>query len=107
MRLAKRAGIDSKIAMEVLLSSVVASPMLKYRAPFMLNRPDKAWFTIDLSVKDLKLTLDAARELGVELAATRTAAETFMRAVREGRGSQEVAAIYDVVEAMDEPARIR
>jgi 3-hydroxyisobutyrate dehydrogenase-like beta-hydroxyacid dehydrogenase len=86
--------------MEVLLKSVVASPMLQYRAPFMLERPEKAWFTIDLSVKDLRLALKAADELGVALPATQAAAETFERAVKMDHGAEEVAAIYDVVDEL-------
>lgn len=100
MRLAERGGIDPRIAMEVLLKSVVASPMLQYRAPFMLERPQKAWFTIDLSVKDLRLALKAADELGVALPATQAVAETFERAVTTGHGAEEVAAIYDVVDQL-------
>ena len=100
MRLAERGGIDPRVAMEVLLKSVVASPMLQYRAPFMLERPEKAWFTIDLSVKDLRLALKAADELGVALPATQAAAETFERAVKMDHGAEEVAAIYDVVDEL-------
>ena len=105
LRLAERGGIDPRIAMEVLLNSVVASPMLQYRAPFMLDRPQQAWFTIDLSVKDLQLALDAADQLGAALPATRAAADAFRRAAQAGRGSEEVAAIYDEVAEL--PARSR
>jgi 3-hydroxyisobutyrate dehydrogenase-like beta-hydroxyacid dehydrogenase len=100
MRLAERGGIDPKIAMEVLLNSVICSPMLQYRAPFMLTRPEKAWFTIDLSVKDLGLVLDAARQLGVSLPATGAAATAFKRAAETGHGSEEAAAIYDAIEEL-------
>lgn len=97
MRLAERGGIDPRTAMEVLLNSVICSPMLQYRAPFMLDPPEQTWFTIDLSLKDLRLALDAADKLGAALPATRAAADVYMHAAQTGRGTQEVAAVYDVV----------
>jgi len=42
--LAERSGIDRETAVHVLLNSVIASPMLKYRGPFVLAQPDEAWF---------------------------------------------------------------
>lgn len=107
LRLAERGGIDPRIAMEVLLNSVVASPMLQYRAPFMLERPEQAWFTIDLSVKDLLLALEAADQLGAALPATRAAADAFLRAAQSGRGPDEVAAIYDVVGELPAGSSVR
>jgi len=97
IRLAERGGIDPRTAMEVLLNSVICSPMLQYRAPFMLDRPENAWFTVDLSVKDLRLALDAADQLGVALPTASAAADVYLHAAQTGRGAQEVAAIYDAV----------
>ncbi len=106
LRLAERGGIDRRKAMEVLLNSVVASPMLSYRAPFMLERPPQAWFTIDLSVKDLGLVLEAADRLGLALAATRAAADAYAVAGQLGLGAQEAAAIYDVIDHLHAPMTI-
>jgi len=85
------------LAMEVLLSSVVASPMLSYRAPLMLDRPEQAWFTIDLSVKDLRLITEAGERLGLTLPSAGVAADVYGRAARLGLGDREMASIYDVV----------
>ncbi len=103
LRLAERGGIDPRIAMEVLLHSVVASPMLSYRAPFMLDRPRQAWFTVDLSVKDLALTLEAGGRLGTALPATKAAADAYAVATQLGLGAQEAAAIYDVIDHLHPP----
>ena len=35
--LAEKAGIPREVAVEVLLNSVMASPMVKYRGPFVLQ----------------------------------------------------------------------
>ena len=38
--LAEKDGIDKEVAVEALLKSVIASPMLAYRGPFVLEMPD-------------------------------------------------------------------
>lgn len=103
LRLAERGGIDRRLAMEVLLSSVVASPMLAYRAPFMLDRPPQTWFTVDLSAKDLALIIEAGGRLGVALPTTKAAADAYGVALRLGLGEQETAAIYDVIDRLHAP----
>src|SRR5262249_46838834 len=40
--LAEKSGIARETAVEVLLNSVIASPMVKYRGPFVLKMPDEA-----------------------------------------------------------------
>src|SRR6266498_6103542 len=44
--LAEKSGIPRETAVEVLLSSVIASPMVVYRGPFVLEHPDEAWFDV-------------------------------------------------------------
>jgi len=44
--LAEKAGIARERAVEALLRSVIASPMLKYRGPFVLDMPKEAWFDV-------------------------------------------------------------
>ena len=44
--LAEKDGIDREVAVDVMLSSVIASPMLKYRGPFVLEQPEEAWFNV-------------------------------------------------------------
>src|SRR6266705_34358 len=41
--LAVKGGIPLETALEVMLNSVIASPSLKYRTPFILQPPDEAW----------------------------------------------------------------
>jgi 3-hydroxyisobutyrate dehydrogenase-like beta-hydroxyacid dehydrogenase len=35
--LAEKVGVDRRVALEVFLSSAVASPMIQYRGPFILQ----------------------------------------------------------------------
>src|SRR6266511_3947619 len=65
--LAEKHGIDKEIAVETMLSSVIASPMLKYRGPFVLELPDEAWFDVNMMQKDMELALEAGRELDVPM----------------------------------------
>src|SRR6185295_12109835 len=45
--LAEKAGIERARAVEVLLKSVIASPMVKYRGPFVLGMPPEGYFDVD------------------------------------------------------------
>jgi 3-hydroxyisobutyrate dehydrogenase-like beta-hydroxyacid dehydrogenase len=51
--LAEKSGIKRETAVEVLLNSVIASPMLAYRGPFVLQQPGEAWFDCNMMQKDL------------------------------------------------------
>ncbi|MGH7715539.1 MAG: NAD(P)-dependent oxidoreductase, partial [Vulcanimicrobiaceae bacterium] len=68
--LAEKSGIPREVALEVMLGGVIASPMLQYRAPFILNMPEKAWFDVGMMQKDLDLALDLAEEVDVPLPTT-------------------------------------
>lgn len=102
--LAKRGGIDPARALDVLLESVLASPMLRYRAPFILHPPKEAWFTVSLMEKDLRLALDAAQKLGVRVPTTEAAAEVYEAAGRLGYGDAEMSAVIDVLPRLEEVA---
>ena len=60
--LAERDGVDPALAAEVMTQSAIGSPMLKARAPLVLDLPDEAWFDVGLMRKDVVLALEAARE---------------------------------------------
>src|SRR5947209_11184045 len=60
--LAEKGGIPRETALEVMLNSVIASPSLKYRAPFILDMPDEAWFNVNMMQKDMLLALELGRE---------------------------------------------
>src|SRR2546425_889300 len=62
--LAEKAGIERERAVEVLLKSVIASPMLKYRGPFVLGMPAEAPVDGNMIPKDPGLALPTGRALG-------------------------------------------
>jgi 3-hydroxyisobutyrate dehydrogenase-like beta-hydroxyacid dehydrogenase len=95
--LAERAGIARERAVEVLLNSVAASPMLKYRAPFVLDMPPEPIFTVPMAQKDLRLALDLGRASGVPLPSTALAHEWLSAAVGLGLARYDFAVVFDVL----------
>ena len=81
--LAEKGGVDREIAVEALLNSVAASPVLGYRGPFILEgkMPEVPLADVNLQQKDMLLVLEQGRKLGspVPLAA---AANEMMNACR-------------------------
>jgi 3-hydroxyisobutyrate dehydrogenase-like beta-hydroxyacid dehydrogenase len=96
--LAEKAGITRERAVEALLKSVIASPMVKYRGPFVLGQmPTGAWFKVAMIQKDLQLALDAARAAGVPLPLTSVAQEWMTAARGLGLGDYDFAIVFDVL----------
>jgi 3-hydroxyisobutyrate dehydrogenase-like beta-hydroxyacid dehydrogenase len=98
--LAEKGGIPRETAMEVLLSSVIASPSLIYRAPFILNMPDEAWFNVNMMQKDMLLALEQARELDVPLPTVALTNEFLTAARTMGLADYDFAVVFRVLEKM-------
>jgi 3-hydroxyisobutyrate dehydrogenase-like beta-hydroxyacid dehydrogenase len=98
--LAERGGIDRKIAVEVMLNSVIASPMVKYRCPFVLEMPDEAWFDVNMMQKDMLLALELGRESNVPLPTTAVTNELLTSARALGLEKQDFAVLFNALEAM-------
>jgi 3-hydroxyisobutyrate dehydrogenase-like beta-hydroxyacid dehydrogenase len=62
--LAEKGGVDRATAVDAMLKSVVASPVMGYRGPFILDMPDKPLADVTLQQKDMVLALDVARRQG-------------------------------------------
>jgi 3-hydroxyisobutyrate dehydrogenase-like beta-hydroxyacid dehydrogenase len=64
--LAEGGGVDREVAVDAMLKSVVASPVMGYRGPFILkgNMPDKPLADVTLQQKDMILALEVARRQG-------------------------------------------
>ena len=98
--LAEKAGIARERAVEVLLKSVVASPMVKYRGPFVLGMPAEAWFDVDMMQKDLRLALDMARASAVVLPSVALTNELLTAAKGMGLAHHDFAVLFDVLAQM-------
>lgn len=98
--LAEKDGIDREVAVEALLASVIASPMLKYRGPFVLELPDEAWFNVNMMQKDMNLALEAGRRLDVPMPTTAIANELLTAARGMGYVEEDFAVVYEVMAHM-------
>jgi 3-hydroxyisobutyrate dehydrogenase-like beta-hydroxyacid dehydrogenase len=95
--LAEKGGISREDAVRVLTNSAIASPMVKYRGPFVLEMPEEAWFDCNMMQKDMVLALDLGRELDVPLPSTATANEILTAARGMGLDRYDFAVIFDVL----------
>lgn len=95
--LAEKGGIPRTTALEVYLNSVVASPSLKYRAPFILNKPAHPWFNVNMMQKDLLLAQELGRELNVPLTSVAIANETLTTARAMGLAEEDFAIIFETL----------
>jgi 3-hydroxyisobutyrate dehydrogenase-like beta-hydroxyacid dehydrogenase len=98
--LAEKDGIDRETAVEVMLNSVIASPMLKYRGPFVLDMPREAWFDVNMMQKDMLLALEAGRQLDVPMPTTAAANELLTAARGMGLEQHDFAIVYEVLAQM-------
>jgi 3-hydroxyisobutyrate dehydrogenase-like beta-hydroxyacid dehydrogenase len=98
--LAEKNGIPRKKAVEVMLASVIASPMVTYRGPLVLGHPDEVWFDCHMMQKDLNLALDLGRELEVPLPTTAVTNQLLTAANAIGIGERDFAVLFDVLAAM-------
>jgi 3-hydroxyisobutyrate dehydrogenase-like beta-hydroxyacid dehydrogenase len=96
--LAEKGGVSRQAAVDAMLSSVVSSPVLNYRGPFILDgrMPEEAWADVDLQQKDLLLALELGRRLGVPLP-TGAASNELLNACRGlGVGHRDFVVVYEV-----------
>jgi 3-hydroxyisobutyrate dehydrogenase-like beta-hydroxyacid dehydrogenase len=95
--LAEKSGIDRKTAVEVLTNSVIASPMVQYRGPFVLGLPEEAWFSMDMMQKDMTLALEMGRRLRVPLPTTAVTNEFLTAARGAGLAEKDFAAMFHLL----------
>ncbi len=98
--LAEKSGIKREVAVEVLTNSAIASPMVKYRGPFVLGMPDEAWFDVNMMQKDMLLALEMGRQLDVPLPTTALANESLTAARGMGLAKEDFAVIFKVLAGM-------
>ena len=98
--LAEKSGISRDIAVEVLANSAIASPMVKYRGPFVLKLPAEAWFNVNMMQKDMLLALELGRSLDVPLPTTAITNEFLTAARGMGLVEEDFAVVFDVLASM-------
>src|SRR2546423_2292240 len=98
--LAEKSGIARATAVDVLTHSVMASPMIQYRGPMVLNMPDEAWFDVNMMQKDMLLALEMGRQLDVPLPTTAVTNEMLTAARGMGLAKRDFAILFEVLARM-------
>ena len=98
--LAEKSGIARDVAVDVLTHSAVASPMIQYRGPFVLQQPEEAWFDVNMMQKDMLLALELGRQLDVPLPTTAVSNEFLTAARGMGWAKLDFAVVFDVLAKM-------
>jgi 3-hydroxyisobutyrate dehydrogenase-like beta-hydroxyacid dehydrogenase len=98
--LAEKSGIAREVAVEVLTNSAIASPMIKYRGPFVLQLPAEAWFNVNMMQKDMLLALELGRQLDVPMPTTAVTNEFLTAARGMGMVEEDFAVVFDVLAQM-------
>jgi 3-hydroxyisobutyrate dehydrogenase-like beta-hydroxyacid dehydrogenase len=98
--LAEKSGIKRQVAVDVLVNSAVASPMIKYRGPFVLQLPPEAWFNVNMMQKDMLLALELGRQVDVPMPTTAISNEFLTAARAMGLVEQDFAVVFDVLAHM-------
>jgi 3-hydroxyisobutyrate dehydrogenase len=100
MALAARAGIDPRLAFEVIKTSAGRSWMLENRVPHMLARDFTPLSAVEIFIKDLGIVLDAGRERRFPLPLAAAAHQQFLAAAAAGLGAEDDAAVVKVYEKL-------
>jgi len=98
--LAEKSGIARETAVDVLTHSVIGSPMVQYRGPFVLKMPEEAWFDVNMMQKDMLLALEMGRSLDVPLPTTAVTNEFLTASRGMGLAKQDFAVMFEALARM-------
>jgi 3-hydroxyisobutyrate dehydrogenase-like beta-hydroxyacid dehydrogenase len=100
--LAEQGGVDRETAVEAMLDSVISSPVLSYRGPFILegNMPEEALADVTLQQKDMLTALELGRRLGSPLPLTAAANEVLNACRGMGIGHHDFVVVHRVYRAL-------
>ena len=98
--LVEKAGVDRTAVVDAVLKSVIASPVVGYHAPLLVDDTD-VFADVELQQKDLVLAQDLARRLGVAVP-TCAAASEMLNAARssEHAGRDFIVSVHDAYRRM-------
>jgi 3-hydroxyisobutyrate dehydrogenase len=95
---ARKSGLNPDSTIAALSGGAAGSWQLANLGPRMLAGDFKPGFMIDLQVKDLRLVLEAAHEIGLEPAAVNLVQRLFEAAQAQGRGREGTQALFAMVD---------
>jgi 3-hydroxyisobutyrate dehydrogenase-like beta-hydroxyacid dehydrogenase len=96
--LAEKGGVPREVAIDAMLKSVVASPVLAYRAPLILDGhiSDATYGSVNLQQKDMLLALTVGRKMGVPVPLGAAANEMLNACRGLGLERHDFVTVYEV-----------
>jgi 3-hydroxyisobutyrate dehydrogenase/2-hydroxy-3-oxopropionate reductase len=98
LTLATKLGVDINRLMPLVQASMVRSGVVDYKAPFIMKRDFSPNFPLRLMLKDIHLTLEAAKEARVRLPGLEAVEEVYDLAAEEGHQDLDYAATLTLLE---------
>jgi 3-hydroxyisobutyrate dehydrogenase-like beta-hydroxyacid dehydrogenase len=86
--LVEKAGVDRAAVVDAVLKSVIASPVIGYRAPLLVDDTD-VFADVELQQKDLVLAQELARRLGVAVPLTSVTSDMLSAARSSQRSDRD------------------
>lgn len=96
--MAEKGGVARSVAVDAMLKSVAASPVMAYRGPFILegNMPDKPLADVTIQQKDLLLALEVARRQGTPAPLAAVSNELLNACRGRGIEHRDFVTVFDV-----------
>ncbi len=82
----KRGGMDWNQMIDIMSASVVASPLINYKAQMLKDRDFKAMFTVDQISKDFDIALETGRSTNVPMPMTALVRQLYGALKAKGKG---------------------
>ncbi len=98
--MARQAGLDLGLVLEVLGAGAATSRMLEVRGPLIAKGEFPPQMKLDLFMKDLHLIQDAARTVGAPLPLTDVAERLYASVNAEGHGGEDLSVVVRELERM-------
>lgn len=98
LTLATKLGVDTQQLVSLIEATMVRSGVVEYKAPFVLQRDFTPNFPLRLMHKDIRLTLEAAKEARVKLPGLETVEEVYEMATEDGHKDLDYAATLSLLE---------
>src|SRR5438128_1161628 len=98
--LARRAGLDLGLVLDVLTKSAASSRMLEVRGPLIARDEFPPQMKLDLFMKDLHLIQEAARSVSAPLPLTDVAERLYAAAMEAGHGGADLSVVVKAIEGI-------
>jgi 3-hydroxyisobutyrate dehydrogenase len=97
LTLGRRGGLSREAMMEVLTSGALASPLVRLKGEAVLKEDFQPLFALKHMAKDIRLAVEAARGVGLEVPVTMLLSRLFSEGEARGLGEEDYAALVKLL----------